>query len=165
MAGRPARRVVQQKRGGGSVCCLTDGARVEAAVACQIAKCVMEGCRLSGCQGCGGRLPPKVGKPKLEANRQGDGLGPCWRCYPCPAAVQIFEKNPTTVKNYGIWVRYQSRTGYHNAYKEYRDTTLNGAVSQLYQVSTCCCRVGWWRGAVSPTRSMADSCSATGLLV
>ena len=48
--------------------------------------------------------------------------------------MQIFEKNPTTVKNYGIWVRYQSRTGYHNAYKEYRDTTLNGAVSQLYQV-------------------------------
>ena len=26
-----------------------------------------------------------------------------------------------------------SRTGYHNAYKEYRDTTLNGAVEQLYQ--------------------------------
>ncbi len=50
-------------------------------------------------------------------------------------AVQIFEKHPTTVKNYGIWVRYQSRTGYHNAYKEYRDTTLNGAVSQLYQAS------------------------------
>jgi len=32
-------------------------------------------------------------------------------------SVQIFERNPTTVKNYGIWVRYQSRTGYHNAYK------------------------------------------------
>ncbi|KAL4419037.1 hypothetical protein ABPG77_011019, partial [Micractinium sp. CCAP 211/92] len=45
----------------------------------------------------------------------------------------IFERNPTTVKNYGIWVRYQSRTGYHNAYKEYRDTTLNGAVEQMYQ--------------------------------
>lgn len=38
------------------------------------------------------------------------------------------------MKNYGIWVRYQSRTGYHNAYKEYRDTTLNGAVEQMYQV-------------------------------
>ncbi|KAI3834470.1 hypothetical protein MKX03_029772, partial [Papaver bracteatum] len=23
-----------------------------------------------------------------------------------------------------IWLRYQSRTGYHNKYKEYRDTTL-----------------------------------------
>ena len=47
--------------------------------------------------------------------------------------VQIFEKKPTTVKNFGVWVRYQSRTGYHNMYKEYRDTTLNGAVEQLYQ--------------------------------
>ena len=47
---------------------------------------------------------------------------------------QIFERKPTTVKNFGIWVRYQSRTGYHNMYKEYRDTTLNGAVEQLYQV-------------------------------
>jgi large subunit ribosomal protein L18Ae len=50
-----------------------------------------------------------------------------------PYVAQIFERNPTTVKNYGIWVRYQSRTGYHNAYKEYRDTTLNGAVEQMYQ--------------------------------
>lgn len=24
-------------------------------------------------------------------------------------------------------------TGFHNAYKEYRDTTLNGAVEQMYQ--------------------------------
>ena len=47
--------------------------------------------------------------------------------------MQIFEKRPTTIKNFGIWVRYQSRTGYHNMYKEYRDTTLNGAVEQLYQ--------------------------------
>ena len=47
--------------------------------------------------------------------------------------MQIFEKHPTTVKNFGVWVRYQSRTGYHNMYKEYRDTTLNGAVEQLYQ--------------------------------
>ncbi|WVY92429.1 hypothetical protein V8G54_031517 [Vigna mungo] len=44
----------------------------------------------------------------------------------------IFEKNPTKIKNYGIWLRYQSRTGYHNMYKEYRDTTLNGAVEQMY---------------------------------
>nr|GEZ73675.1 ribosomal protein L18a [Tanacetum cinerariifolium] len=44
----------------------------------------------------------------------------------------IFEKNPTTIKNYGIWLRYQSRTGYHNMYKEYRDTTLNGSIEQMY---------------------------------
>ena len=47
-------------------------------------------------------------------------------------SLQIFEKNPSTIKNYGIWLRYQSRTGYHNMYKEYRDTTLNGAVEQMY---------------------------------
>jgi hypothetical protein len=58
---------------------------------------------------------------------------------------QIFERKPTTVKNFGIWLRYQSRTGYHNMYKEYRDTTLNGAVEQLYQVGRGGCRgaVGW----------------------
>lgn len=48
------------------------------------------------------------------------------------AINEIFEKYPTTIKNYGIWVRYQSRTGYHNMYKEYRDLTLNGAVEQMY---------------------------------
>lgn len=45
---------------------------------------------------------------------------------------QIFERKPTKIKNYGIWLRYQSRTGYHNMYKEYRDTTLNGGVDQMY---------------------------------
>uniref|UniRef100_M4E2H7 Large ribosomal subunit protein eL20 domain-containing protein n=1 Tax=Brassica campestris TaxID=3711 RepID=M4E2H7_BRACM len=48
------------------------------------------------------------------------------------AINEIFEKNPTTIKNFGIWLRYQSRTGYHNMYKESRDTTLNGAVEQMY---------------------------------
>ncbi|KAL9276397.1 hypothetical protein ACSQ67_026050 [Phaseolus vulgaris] len=45
---------------------------------------------------------------------------------------KIFEKNPTKIQNYGIWLRYQSRTGYHNMYKEFRDTTLNGAVEHMY---------------------------------
>ncbi|XP_052107408.1 aspartic proteinase nepenthesin-1 [Arachis duranensis] len=48
------------------------------------------------------------------------------------AINEIFEKNPTKINNYGIWLRYQSRTGYHNMYKEFRDTTLNGAVEQMY---------------------------------
>ncbi|KAL5698934.1 60S ribosomal protein L18a-2 [Ranunculus cassubicifolius] len=48
------------------------------------------------------------------------------------AINEIFEKSPTKIKNYGIWLRYQSRTGYHNMYKEYRDTTLNGGVEQMY---------------------------------
>merc|ERR1712217_184375 len=36
------------------------------------------------------------------------------------------------VNNYGIWLRYESRTNTHNMYKEFRDITINGAVSQLY---------------------------------
>ena len=37
------------------------------------------------------------------------------------------------VKNWGVWVRYVSRSGIHNMYKEYRDTRITGAVHQLYQ--------------------------------
>merc|ERR1711998_265257 len=46
---------------------------------------------------------------------------------------EIFEKHPDVVKNYGIWFRYESRTGTHNAYKEYRAMTLCEAVNTLYQ--------------------------------
>ena len=46
---------------------------------------------------------------------------------------EIFEKNPNVVKNFAIWLRYNSRSGTHNMYKEFRDTTLCGAMDQLYQ--------------------------------
>mmetsp|Transcript_53420 Transcript_53420/g.129978 ORF Transcript_53420/g.129978 Transcript_53420/m.129978 type:complete len:184 (+) Transcript_53420:119-670(+) len=46
--------------------------------------------------------------------------------------VEIVEKNKRIVKNYGIWLRYQSRSGTHNMYREFRDVSLTGAVSQLY---------------------------------
>ncbi len=45
---------------------------------------------------------------------------------------QIFEKRPNHVKTFGIVLRYQSRTGVHNMYKEFRDVSLTGAVSQLH---------------------------------
>ena len=45
---------------------------------------------------------------------------------------EITEKNSRNVKNYGIWLRYDSRSGTHNMYREFRDLTLCGAVSQLY---------------------------------
>merc|ERR1739838_745098 len=45
----------------------------------------------------------------------------------------IFEKTPEQVKNIGIWFRYDSRTGTHNAYKEYREVSLTNAVNSLYQ--------------------------------
>ncbi len=46
--------------------------------------------------------------------------------------MKIFEKKPAVVKNYGIWLRYDSRSGTHNMYKEYRDMSRVGAVT------TCC---------------------------
>ena len=46
--------------------------------------------------------------------------------------VKIHEENSRSVKNYGIWLRYDSRSGTHNMYREYRDLKLTGAVSQLY---------------------------------
>merc|ERR1719473_1778077 len=49
------------------------------------------------------------------------------------AVNEIFEKTPTKVKNFGIWFRYESRTGTHNAYKEYRELSLTDAVAAMYQ--------------------------------
>merc|ERR1712224_110006 len=48
------------------------------------------------------------------------------------AVNELFDRSPTKVNNYGIWLRYESRTDTHNMYKEFRDVTINGAVSQLY---------------------------------
>lgn len=45
---------------------------------------------------------------------------------------QIHEKD-TFVKNFGVWLRYDSRSGTHNMYKEYRSTTRVGAVHNCYQ--------------------------------
>ncbi|ODQ59434.1 hypothetical protein WICANDRAFT_63928 [Wickerhamomyces anomalus NRRL Y-366-8] len=45
----------------------------------------------------------------------------------------ISETHPTKVKNFGIWIRYESRSGIHNLYKEFRDVTRVGAVETMYQ--------------------------------
>jgi len=45
----------------------------------------------------------------------------------------IHEKHPLKVKNFGIWIRYDSRSGTHNMYKEYRDMSRTAAVESLYQ--------------------------------
>ncbi|RMZ87083.1 hypothetical protein DV736_g5693, partial [Chaetothyriales sp. CBS 134916] len=44
----------------------------------------------------------------------------------------IHEKRPLKVKNFGIWIRYDSRSGTHNMYKEYREMTRTEAVDSLY---------------------------------
>jgi hypothetical protein len=37
------------------------------------------------------------------------------------------------VKNFGIWLRYDSRSGTHNMYKEFRELSRADAVKSLYQ--------------------------------
>ncbi|WP_411025424.1 eL20 family ribosomal protein [Salmonella sp. s55004] len=46
---------------------------------------------------------------------------------------KIFEHKPLTIKNFGIWLRYDSRSGTHNMYREYRDLTTAAAVTQCYR--------------------------------
>jgi large subunit ribosomal protein L18Ae len=45
---------------------------------------------------------------------------------------QLIEPEPTRVKSYGVWLTYRSTRSTHNIYKEYRDTTTEGAVTKLY---------------------------------
>jgi len=45
---------------------------------------------------------------------------------------EIFERKTQAVRNYGIILKYLTRTGVVNMYKEYRSNTLCGAVSQMY---------------------------------
>lgn len=56
---------------------------------------------------------------------------------------QLFEKKPTSIKNYGFWLRYDSRSGTHNMYKEFRDVSLTAAVEKMCKHSAArvcgCC--------------------------
>ncbi|KAL0143098.1 ribosomal L18ae/LX protein domain-containing protein [Mucor lusitanicus] len=45
----------------------------------------------------------------------------------------IAEKRPEQIKNFGIWIRYDSRSGTHNMYKEYRAMRRTEAVETCYQ--------------------------------
>merc|ERR1711924_466394 len=45
---------------------------------------------------------------------------------------EIREKNDRVVKTYYVMLRYNSRSGTHNMYREYRDLKLTGAVDQMY---------------------------------
>merc|ERR1719163_1301590 len=45
---------------------------------------------------------------------------------------EIYEKKSTSLKNFGIFLRYDTRTHTVNMYKEYRDVSLCGAVAQMY---------------------------------
>jgi len=47
------------------------------------------------------------------------------------AVHEIHERNPSRVKTFGIVVAYSSKYGHHTLYKEFRSTSLNGAVSSM----------------------------------
>ena len=49
------------------------------------------------------------------------------------AVHAIHEKKPMKVKNFAIWLRYNSRSGTHNMYKEFRALSRAEAVEQMYQ--------------------------------
>ncbi|KAM5463639.1 60S ribosomal protein L20B [Microsporum audouinii] len=49
------------------------------------------------------------------------------------AVNTIHEKRPMKVKNFGIWIVYDSRSGTHNMYKEYREMSRTDAVEAMYQ--------------------------------
>ena len=55
----------------------------------------------------------------------------------CHFLFQIFEKKPLQIKNFGVWLRYDSRSGSHNMYREYRDMSVSAAV-------TACCKLIIW---------------------
>ncbi|XP_003383990.1 PREDICTED: 60S ribosomal protein L18a-like [Amphimedon queenslandica] len=46
---------------------------------------------------------------------------------------KVPDRHPTVIKNVGIWLRYDSRSGTHNMYREYRDLTIAGAVTLCYR--------------------------------
>merc|ERR1712054_283876 len=46
---------------------------------------------------------------------------------------EIFEKKPEKVSKYGLWLRYDSRSGTTNMYKEYTALSQNEAVQMMYQ--------------------------------
>ena len=48
------------------------------------------------------------------------------------AVKHVIEPEPTRAKTYGIWLTFRSVRASHNVYKEYRDTTTEGAVAKMY---------------------------------
>ena len=49
-------------------------------------------------------------------------------------------KETLKIKNFGIWLRYDSRSGTHNMYKEFRSMSRVEAVQSLYMDMAACHR-------------------------
>mmetsp|Transcript_27481 Transcript_27481/g.107549 ORF Transcript_27481/g.107549 Transcript_27481/m.107549 type:complete len:182 (-) Transcript_27481:1056-1601(-) len=56
---------------------------------------------------------------------------------------EVPEKKSASIKNFGVWVKYKSRSDTVNMYKEYRDVTMAGAVEQFYMEMSGRHRARW----------------------
>lgn len=56
---------------------------------------------------------------------------------------EIHEKDISTVKIFGVWLRYKSRSDTVNMFKEYRDVRTTGAVEQMYMEMSGRHRARW----------------------
>ncbi|GCA62937.1 60S ribosomal protein L18a/ L20, eukaryotes [Kipferlia bialata] len=59
------------------------------------------------------------------------------------SVVEVPNKAEDTVKNYGMWIRWRSRTGIHNSWREYRSNTVTSAVEKMYSEMAGQHRVRW----------------------
>ena len=57
--------------------------------------------------------------------------------------ISRLKMSPQRIKNVGVWLTYDSRSGTRNMYREYRDLTVSGAI-------TLCCK--WYVGAANHLR-------------
>jgi ribosomal protein L20A (L18A) len=46
---------------------------------------------------------------------------------------EIGERKPLKIKNFGIWLRHNSRSGTHHMYCEYRNLAVSAAITQCYR--------------------------------
>ena len=74
---------------------------------------------------------------------------------------QVYERKPTVVKNFGVWLRYDSRSGTHNMYREYRDVTVAGAITQCCKLS---CGIKWMESMVNRCQLHAKPSSVSNCL-
>lgn len=72
------------------------------------------------------------------------------------AVNEIHEKDISTVKNIGVWLRYKSRSDTVNMYKEYRDVTMTGAVEQMYMEMSGRHRARWSSIQVLKVQEVAE---------
>jgi large subunit ribosomal protein L18Ae len=80
------------------------------------------------------------------------------------AVNRIFEKFPQKVKNFGISLRYRSRSNEVNIYKEFRDVSRVGAVEHLLSDMGGRHRTTYRRLQIMEVKSIpAKACRRTGV--